>query len=611
TGPEYSDISFVDLPGLIRTVGTSGNRDNIQLIEDLARRYISKQNCIILMTITCETDFANQGAYDLARTYDPDGRRTVGILTKPDRSPEAAHERWVRYISGEIEPLRHGWFCVKLHDTQSPHPQPTLQEARDFEETYFHKSSIWYGLPRQARERLGTKNLVRHLEVILSELISSILVEIHNQIPELEENAANALEKLGKPPSDDSVGEINSLVDQLVRDIEGGIERRSREDGDILRRIEAEAVKFISNLRETCPEFRAWNQDTKDAPSVTPIPELLLEDGAPSVNRDRRNIIFLDDVVSKKTRSSARGLPDGERNEVAEEYLRSFIASWHVPTNQFVKSAHFLLREFIHNKIDARCGNFSNGGLPTHLRDTIEGHLNGCLEKTEAATSLLLKLERCGHTRNERYFRECKDKFLNHLKMQRDLAQNNPILRDLKRLTSPGQGEKQPHAPFVSAINQVKTNLAKANIPLNDELELAKLLPPQSTDSALEDMAKASAGFEVALRRFVDYIPLVVDTELVRGVCQDLTVALRKSFRFSEPNAAERCGEFLREPVETQGEREELREKLRRLVPSRRRVESVLGPMTDYVARMDMQLINTTCHVDLSLSPTLSTNGSA
>ena len=47
---------------------------------------------------------------------------TPGVLTKPDRSPEAAHEKWVRYIRGETEPLHHGWFCVKQPDTQSPHP---------------------------------------------------------------------------------------------------------------------------------------------------------------------------------------------------------------------------------------------------------------------------------------------------------------------------------------------------------------------------------------------------------------------------------------------------------------------------------------------------------
>ena len=43
------------LIGLIRNVGTSGNSENIKLIENLAAGYISKPNCIILMTITCES----------------------------------------------------------------------------------------------------------------------------------------------------------------------------------------------------------------------------------------------------------------------------------------------------------------------------------------------------------------------------------------------------------------------------------------------------------------------------------------------------------------------------------------------------------------------------
>lgn len=45
----------MDLIGLIRTVGTSGDRANIQLIENLSTSYISKENCIILVTITCES----------------------------------------------------------------------------------------------------------------------------------------------------------------------------------------------------------------------------------------------------------------------------------------------------------------------------------------------------------------------------------------------------------------------------------------------------------------------------------------------------------------------------------------------------------------------------
>jgi hypothetical protein len=69
----------------------------------------------------------------------------------------------------------------------------------------------------------------------------------------------------------------------------------------------------------------------------------------------------------------------------------------------------------------------------------------------------------------------------------------------------------------------------------------------------------------VALHRFVDYVPLVVDTELVRSVCEDLAPALRQSFKFSEPNLVERCRELLQEPPEVKKEREFLEQKLRRL----------------------------------------------
>jgi hypothetical protein len=97
----------------------------------------------------------------------------LGVLTKPDRSPEAGHERWAQYITGDIEPLEHGWYCVKLPDTQNAHPQPpTLLEAREQEYRWFKKTSPWTVLPSQAQRRLGTKRLVRQLESILSNLIS-------------------------------------------------------------------------------------------------------------------------------------------------------------------------------------------------------------------------------------------------------------------------------------------------------------------------------------------------------------------------------------------------------------------------------------------------------
>jgi hypothetical protein len=99
---------------------------------------------------------------------------------------------------------------------------------------------------------------------------------------------------------------MNSLIDQLVRDIESGTESQARVDGNLLYRIEDEAVRFKMQLRATCPEFRAWNKDTtfkeKEKPSFTPLPELLIEDGEPPAPAGTRKIVFLDEVLNKKTR---------------------------------------------------------------------------------------------------------------------------------------------------------------------------------------------------------------------------------------------------------------------------------------------------------------------
>jgi hypothetical protein len=75
--------------------------------------------------------------------------------------------------------LDHGWFCVKLPDTQSGHPQPSFAGARSEETKWFEKMPPWQGLDREAQSRLGTKKLVAQLEGILSSLIAIVYAMIY------------------------------------------------------------------------------------------------------------------------------------------------------------------------------------------------------------------------------------------------------------------------------------------------------------------------------------------------------------------------------------------------------------------------------------------------
>jgi replication fork clamp-binding protein CrfC len=53
-------------------------------IRDMLLKYITKPNAIILAVTAANTDLANSDGLKLAREVDPEGARTIGVLTKVD-----------------------------------------------------------------------------------------------------------------------------------------------------------------------------------------------------------------------------------------------------------------------------------------------------------------------------------------------------------------------------------------------------------------------------------------------------------------------------------------------------------------------------------------------
>jgi len=53
-------------------------------IRELVLKYISNPNSIILAVVTANTDMATSESLKLAKECDPDGRRTLAVVTKLD-----------------------------------------------------------------------------------------------------------------------------------------------------------------------------------------------------------------------------------------------------------------------------------------------------------------------------------------------------------------------------------------------------------------------------------------------------------------------------------------------------------------------------------------------
>ncbi|KAJ2389339.1 vacuolar protein sorting-associated protein 1, partial [Coemansia sp. RSA 2611] len=82
--PNVLTLTLVDLPGLTKVPVGDQPKDIERQIRDMIMTYITKPNAIILAVTAANTDLANSDGLKLAREMDPDGARTIGVLTKVD-----------------------------------------------------------------------------------------------------------------------------------------------------------------------------------------------------------------------------------------------------------------------------------------------------------------------------------------------------------------------------------------------------------------------------------------------------------------------------------------------------------------------------------------------
>ena len=82
--PNVLTLTLVDLPGLTKNPVGDQPRDIERQIREMLLKFISKPNAVILAVTAANTDLANSDGLKLAAEVDPEGNRTVGVLTKVD-----------------------------------------------------------------------------------------------------------------------------------------------------------------------------------------------------------------------------------------------------------------------------------------------------------------------------------------------------------------------------------------------------------------------------------------------------------------------------------------------------------------------------------------------
>ncbi|KAF7341477.1 hypothetical protein MVEN_01885000 [Mycena venus] len=581
SGPGIADLSFVDLPGLIASVSSrGGNETDIEMVKGLVAAYIAKPSCVILLTVACETDFENQGAHHLAKKYDPEGKRTIGVLTKPDRIPAGDEESWLPLLRHEQEFLENNWYCVKQPSSQELNAGITWEEARSRENSFFSTKAPWTALDSTYRRYLGTANLVNCLSLILSDLISKRLPQIQIELENTIQQTRGRLQNLPKPPSCDPITEVTSLLHVFVNELNKILEGTPRAGG-LPQSIRPAQERFRCDIRRTAPDFRPFESHRKrnSVHIVFPDPPFLgNEDGyehswtyTPSKapmegKKSASTAIFIDQVLLRAHAARTRELPGHYPFAVQKSYILEFNAKWGGPAHALCESIHKMLSEHVNALIREHFSTYGQGVLEQRVTVIIQDYMQQRVQRATALISKLLQVEAEGPlTMNEHYFSDYKDKFLSYYKSARQRDQN-PLLATAIAAYMPEEADKYDEdGPPTSNIQLILSKLAAIGLSGVKAEDLVKLLPPDSMDPALNIMADVRAYFQVAYKRFVDNILAAIDHELVRGIGRDMLQTLHKGLGIAGPDGFRICQELAKENPGVAGKREELLKRLERL----------------------------------------------
>ena len=82
--PDAPNLTIIDLPGIVRTVTGDQDRGIMAEINGLIDRYIKESRTVILCVIASNVDIATNDVLERAALVDPEGHRTMGVLTKAD-----------------------------------------------------------------------------------------------------------------------------------------------------------------------------------------------------------------------------------------------------------------------------------------------------------------------------------------------------------------------------------------------------------------------------------------------------------------------------------------------------------------------------------------------
>ncbi|XP_047652907.1 interferon-induced GTP-binding protein Mx2 isoform X2 [Phacochoerus africanus] len=248
TSPEVPDLTLIDLPGITRVAVGNQPQDIGLQIKALIKKYIQEQQTINLVVVPCNVDIATTEALRMAQEVDPEGDRTIGILTKPDLVDKGAEKVVLNVMQNLTYHLKKGYMIVKCRGQQEILNKLSLAEATKREIAFFRSHPHFRILLEEGKATVP--RLAERLTIELIWHISKSLPLLISQIKEIHQSATEELRLCGASVPSNEADKMFFLIEKIKvfnQDIENLVE------GEEI--VKGKETRLYNKIRE---EFKSW-----------------------------------------------------------------------------------------------------------------------------------------------------------------------------------------------------------------------------------------------------------------------------------------------------------------------------------------------------------------
>ncbi|XP_031723556.1 dynamin-2 isoform X3 [Anarrhichthys ocellatus] len=223
--PNVLNLTLIDLPGMTKVAVGDQPVDIEHQIRDMLLQFITKESCLILAVTPANSDLANSDALKIAKEVDPQGLRTIGVITKLDLMDEGTDAKDI--LENKLLPLRRGYTGVVNRSQKDIDGKKDIRAALAAERKFFLSHPGY----RHLAERMGTPHLQKLLNQQLTNHIRDTLPGLRSKLQSQLLSLEKEVEEYKNFRPDDPTRKTKALL-QMVQQFGVDFEKCIEGSGD-------------------------------------------------------------------------------------------------------------------------------------------------------------------------------------------------------------------------------------------------------------------------------------------------------------------------------------------------------------------------------------------